>query len=115
MLEFSFKAFDTVPHNLLLHMIEHQGISNQTQNWISVFSSEQKRQVIIKEKSKVAVVTSRAPQDSALWPLLFWLFINGMPNCIENDSTIGLFADDAVIYREINYETDLIKLQDLEV
>ena len=54
------------------------------------------------------------PQGSVLGPILFLLFINDLPDCVQ-DCTVCLFADDVTLYptcREFNYvqsmvETDL--------
>jgi hypothetical protein len=39
------------------------------------------------------------PQGTVLTPILFLLFINNLPD--NNDSTVRLFAEDCVLYREI--------------
>ena len=58
---------------------------------------------------KVQHITSNI---SVLGPLLFLMFINDMPSYIKNSSIIRLFADDAIIYRQIRSEDDSRLLQE---
>jgi superfamily II DNA helicase RecQ len=51
------------------------------------------------------------PQGSILSPLLFILFINDVTSLLLN-STVFLFADDLVIYKCIESNSDAVKLQD---
>jgi len=54
-------------------------------------------------------VTSGVPQGSVLGPLLFLAYVNDIWRNME--STIRLFADDCVIYRNIINNADMEKLQ----
>jgi len=59
------------------------------------------------------------PQGTVLSPLLFLAYINDLPECV---STSRLFADDCLLYRQINsplkgseiLQQDLNNLQDWE-
>ena len=98
-LDFS-KAFDTVPHNRLLNKLDRYGIRNKTHTWISNFLKYRKQRVVIGgEHSTWTQVMSGVPQGTVLGPLLFLTYINDLPNHIH--SSIRLFADDCVLYREI--------------
>lgn len=55
-------------------------------------------------------VISGVPQGTVLGPILFLLFINDIANKI--DATVRLFADDCIIYREINTQDDQVLLND---
>ena len=59
--------------------------------------------------SSVAQVTCGVPLGSALGPLLFLVYINDLPLAVS--STVGLFADDAYIYRVIRSKEDTAALQ----
>ena len=54
-------------------------------------------------------VVSGVPQGTALGPTLFLLFINDIVD--RSDSTILLFADDTVVYRELASPSDHACLQ----
>ena len=94
------KAFDTEPHNRLLNKLNRYGIRNNTHNWISNFLKYRKQRVVIGgEHSTWTQVISSVPQGTVLDPLRFLTYINDLPNNIH--SSIRLFADDSVLYREI--------------
>ena len=109
-LDFS-KAFDTVPHNILLNKLDRYGIRNNIHTWISNFLKYRKQRVVIGgEHSTWTQVMSGVPQGTVLGPLLFLTYnINDLPNKIN--SSIRLFADEYVLYREIKNEIYSQELQ----
>ena len=111
-LDFS-KAFDTVPHNRLLNKLDRYGIRNKTHTWTSKFLiyRKKKKDVIGGEHSTWTQVMSGVPQGTVglLGPLLFLTYINDLPHKIN--SSIRLFADDSVLYREIKNEIDSKRLK----
>ena len=69
-------------------------------DWIDSFLQERAQTVSIQGiKSSSIPVVSGVPQGSVLGPLLFLLFINDIDNDIQ--SSLRLFADDTILYREI--------------
>ena len=104
------KAFDSVPHKRLLHIIEYYGIRGKALDWITAFLSGRKQRVIVNEShSQWADVTSGVPQGSVLGPVLFLLYINSMANCVS--SKLFLFADDAKVYRAVTNQAEHDQLQ----
>ena len=96
------KAFDKVPHNLLLTKIEMCGISDPLLSWFkSYLTGRQQRVVIDGSFSEWLPVTSGVPQGSILGPIMFLVYINDAPDYICPSSTIALFADDSKLSRAI--------------
>jgi len=105
------KAFDVVDHRRLLYKLKFYGITGPTNNWINAFLSNRKQKVVVDGSiSSEATVDSGVPQGSVLGPLLFLLYINDLPACIQ--SNVRLFADDCIIYREICSANDPETLQE---
>ena len=65
--------------------------------------------VIDGSKSTPAPVTSGVPQGTLLGPLQFLAYINGFPESVK--SKIRLFADDSLLYRYFQHNSDFIQLQ----
>ena len=107
------KAFDKVPHHRLLYKLKYYGISPQALNWVHSFLTNRTQQVLLEGNMSSSInVTSGVPQGSVLGPLLFLIYINDLPDYIQNNSTVKLFADDTIIYHPINNQQDYIALQE---
>ena len=105
------KAFDKVPHRRLLHKLEYYGIRGSTHKWINSWLSRRTQQVVLDGQASDPVqVLSRVPQGSVLGPVLFLIFINDLPDNIR--SSVRLFADDCVLYRNIHSLQDCLTLQE---
>ena len=111
LLDFS-KAFDKVPHQRLLHKLNFYGVRNNTLRWIGSFLKDRSQNVVLEgEHSSKAPVLSGVPQGTVLGPLLFLTYINDLPEAISHSKT-KLFADDSMIFKEIQKEQDQTKLQE---
>ncbi len=104
------KAFDKVPHRRLLYKLSYYGIRGQANNWIRSFLSDRTQNVVLDGiASDPADVISGVPQGSVLGPVLFLLYINDLPDNIA--SSVRLFADDCVLYKNIHTDSDCQALQ----
>nr|CAD2185030.1 unnamed protein product [Meloidogyne enterolobii] len=93
------KAFDSVPHNLLIHKLQRIGIRGKLLDWISNFITNRTFSTKINESySEYYHVTSGVPQGSVLGPVLFLIYINDLPDIIPFGVSIKLFADDVKLY-----------------
>ena len=109
LLDFS-KAFEKVSHQRLLHKLFHYGIKGPLHNWMRDFLQGRQQQILLGNKnSHTSSVLSGVPQGLVLGPLLFLLYINDFPSRIS--STIRLYADDVILYKEINPEEDILLFQ----
>ena len=105
------KAFDKVPHRRLLHKLEYYGIRGSIHKWINSWLSGRTQQVVLGGQALDPVpVLSGVPQGSVLGPVLFLIFINDLPDIIR--SSVHLFADDCVLYRNIHSLQDCLTLQE---
>ena len=107
-LDFS-KAFDTVPHKKLLHKLSLYGITGPLHAWLSNFLTQRSMRVVIEGAcSQSTTVDSGVPQGTVLSPTLFLCHINDLPSSVS--SQVRLFADDCLLYREINTFKDHLTL-----
>ena len=110
-LDFS-KAFDKVSHSHCLYKHKWYGVDPLTHAWISDFFKDRSQGIVFDSESSSSVpVTSGVPQGTALGPILFLVYINDLPECIKY-SKVWLFADDCILYRQIDSQSDCKKLQE---
>ncbi|KAK7096441.1 hypothetical protein V1264_005737 [Littorina saxatilis] len=109
-LDFS-KAFDTVPHDRLLHKLNSYGIYGSILAWLQTFLTQRTMQVVVEGSTSASTtVDSGVPQGTVLGPLLFLCHINDLPDAVK--SQVRLFADDCLLYMEIVDFSDHIALQE---
>jgi hypothetical protein len=105
------KAFDKVNHSLLVHKLQHYGITGRSSVWIKNFLKNRQQAVVVDgATSKFVPVESGVPQGSVLGPSLFLLYINDLPQQASSDSR--LFADDTILKRPVSSVQDQDSLQE---
>ena len=105
------KAFDSVPHSLLLDKISATGLHPVLVKWIGAYlTSRSQRTVVGGSASNWATVLSGVPQWSILGPLLFIIYVNSIFELTLN-SKLMLYADEMLFYRVVDNSEDLDLLQ----
>ena len=99
------KAFDTVDHQILTKKLEFYGVRNTELAWFKSYLFNRRQYCSIAgQDSDLQVNPAGIPQGSCLGALLFLIYINELPNILEN-SDCSLYADDTSLTntdRELN-------------
>ena len=93
------KAFYTLDHEFLLQKLSQLNLSANLLKWFENYLTGRSQMTYMdSQTSPVANLTLGVPHGSILGPLLFNLYINGLPNIVQPDMI--LYADDSVIPKQ---------------
>ena len=88
------KAFDTVNHSILLSKLNAYGFGCSTNNWFASYLHDRSQKCFVNNHlSDYCTLLCGIPQGTILGPLLFLIYINDLPNCLEH-SKPRMYADD---------------------
>ncbi len=91
------KAFDTIDHQIMLQKLRNYGIDQMSLTWFESYLTNRTQKCRVNDQlSNSAPVTCGVPQGSNLGPILFLIYINVLPNCL-NHAIPRMFADDTSI------------------
>ena len=90
------KAFDTIDHKILTEKMSCLGFAESTIRWYKSYLTNRCFIVNVgNDFSSPGKLLCGVPQGSILGPLLFLLYVNGMPQAVNSD--LLLYADDTCL------------------
>lgn len=93
------KAFDSLPHDLMVMKLREYGIDSKTTNLIKDYLTNRYQRVKLNgHVSSWQTISQGIPQGSILGPVLFNIFMNDLCYVIKQ-STLFTYADDTQIFR----------------
>ena len=100
------KAFDKLPHHVILDACRRFDLPDSIVGWVSSFLSNRKQRVFINSKvSEWVSIPSGVPQGSVLGPILFCLAVDNLKAVCDN-SVIVKYADDVLLLHFVRHASD---------
>lgn len=92
------KAFDTIDHKIMLSKLNFYGIRDAPLKWFKSYLSNRTQIVEVDNclSNNTCTISHGVPQGSILGPMLFIIYINDLPNCLESSKSI-IYADDTTL------------------
>lgn len=97
------RAFDALPHNVIMERLRHIGVRGRTYKFIASFLQRRTFHVKIAGHTSSPRDSSQGvPQGSVLSPLLFNIVMAGLPSALPKGDTIAvncaIYADDVALW-----------------
>ena len=108
------KAFDCIPHDLLIAKLHAYGITKKSLTFLYSYLKRRKQGVKINDtESLYQILWSGVPQGSILSPVLFNVFINDLFLFIK-EADLANFADDNTLYVSKKNLAEVLELLETE-
>ena len=105
------KAFDTVDHEILCQKLVHYGVQQRELAWFRSYLCNRKQFCRVNSvSSKIEGIDVGVPKGSCLGPLLFLIYINDLPQAVQN-SAVSMDAEDTSLcyqFSDINVLNEAI-------
>ena len=101
------KAFDTIDHEIILRKMSYLGVNQAAIKWFSSYLSGRTQRCSVNGKLSTArTLSCGVPQGSILGPLLFLIYINDLPNSLQN-AVPRMFAENTNLTLSVKTLTEL--------
>ena len=101
------KAFDTIDHRILVNKLSQYGVCDDSVKCFESYISERVQCCSVNGcTSTLRHIKYGVPQGSILGPLLFIIYMSGLPNVVKNGK-ICMYADDTNLSTKVNKVSDI--------